>query len=84
MSVVTASTARATLYKLIDQVNEDSEPAVITGVRHNAVLIPESLYNAWVETNYLLSNPTNAARLREAMARVRAGQVTAHELDHDE
>lgn len=33
MTAVTATSARANLYRLIDQVNEESEPLTITGQR---------------------------------------------------
>ena len=41
MTAVSATSARANLYRLIDQVNEESEPLTITGQRGNAVLVGE-------------------------------------------
>ena len=44
-TVLTASEARANLYRLIDQTAESHEPISISGKRANAVLIAESDWN---------------------------------------
>jgi prevent-host-death family protein len=41
MTAVSATTARPNLYRLIDQVNDESEPLTITGRLGSAVLIGE-------------------------------------------
>ena len=56
---ITASQARAQLFPLIEQVNEDMKPVVITSKGGNAVLISESEYESMIETTYLLSTPAN-------------------------
>ena len=66
MTAVPATTARANLYRLIDQVNEESEPLTITGQRGNAVLVGEDDWRALQETIYLESVPGLAASIREA------------------
>ncbi len=68
MTAVSATTARANLYKLIDQVNEDSQPLTITGQRGNAVLISEADWQAIQETLHLESVPGLAESIREARA----------------
>ncbi len=68
MTAVSATTARANLYKLIDQVNEDSQPLTITGQRGNAVLISEADWRAIQETLHLESVPGLAESIREARA----------------
>lgn len=79
MTAVPATTARANLYRLIDQVNEESEPLTITGQRGNAVLIGEEDWRGIQETMYLESVPGLAASIREARAEgVEAG---SEELD---
>ena len=55
MSVLTASAARASLYKLIDETNASHTPVIISGKRNNAVLVSESDWNAIQETLYLSS-----------------------------
>lgn len=57
MQVCTASSARANLYRLIDEVQSSHEPVIITGKRSNAVLIAEEDWRAIEETLYLTSMP---------------------------
>lgn len=57
MARLTASQARANLYRLIDNTSESHEPVVITGKRHNVVLISEEDWKSIQETLYLLSIP---------------------------
>jgi prevent-host-death family protein len=68
MSAVTATTARSNLYRLIDQVNEESEPLTITGQRGNAVLIGEADWQAIQETLFLESVPGVAESIHQARA----------------
>ncbi len=57
MTVLTATEARANLYKLLDEVATTHEPILITGKRTNAVLVSENDWRAIEETIYLLSIP---------------------------
>ena len=57
MTTLTASTARAQLYKLLDQMASSHEPVQITGKRSNAVLISEEDWRSIQETLHLLSIP---------------------------
>lgn len=57
MTVLTATEARANLYKLLDEVAATHEPILITGKRTNAVLVSEDDWRAIEETIYLLSIP---------------------------
>jgi prevent-host-death family protein len=57
MTTLTATEARANLYKLLDEVAETHEPVLITGKRANAVLISEDDWRAIEETIYLLGIP---------------------------
>ena len=68
MTAVSATWARANLYRLIDQVNEDSEPLTITGQRGNAVLVGEEDWLAIQETLFLASVPGLAESIRHARA----------------
>jgi prevent-host-death family protein len=56
-TTVTATNARANLYKIIDDARKSHRPVVITGRRSNAVLISEDDWNAIQETLYLSSIP---------------------------
>jgi prevent-host-death family protein len=66
VTAVSATTARANLYRLIDQVNEESEPLTITGQRGNAVLVGEEDWQAIQETLFLASIPGLTQSIREA------------------
>lgn len=57
MKTVTATSARADLYNLIDSTLSDHEPVQITGKRGNAVLLSEPDWRALQETLYLLNIP---------------------------
>ncbi|ADU49472.1 type II toxin-antitoxin system Phd/YefM family antitoxin [Intrasporangium calvum] len=79
VTAVSATTARANLYRLIDQVNDESEPLTITGQRGNAVLVGEEDWQAIQETLFLASVPGLAQSIREARAEgIEAGST---ELD---
>ena len=67
MPTVTATEARAKLYRLIDQAAASHEPIVITGKRANAVLISEDDWRAVQETLYLLSIPGMRESIREGL-----------------
>jgi len=57
MPIITATEARKSLYRLLDEVSESHEPIQITGKRGNAVLISEDDWRAIQETLYLHSIP---------------------------
>ena len=65
--VMTASQARANIYKLMDETAETHQPIMITGRRNNAVLISEEDWNAIEETLYLNSIPGMAESIKKAM-----------------
>lgn len=79
MTAVSATAARSKLYRLIDQVNEDSEPLTITGQRGNAVLVGEDDWQAIQETLFLASVP----ELTESIRQARAEGVEAGSQDLD-
>ena len=56
MSTITASEARANLYRLIDEAAESHKPIVISGKRANAVLVSEEDWSAIQETLHLLES----------------------------
>lgn len=68
MSTLTASEARAKLYRLIDEAAESHVPIRITGKRNNAVLISEKDWVSIQETMHLLSIPGMRESIREGMA----------------
>lgn len=79
MTILTASEARANLYRLIDQTAESHEPVFISGKRSGAVLISEEDWKAIQETLYLLSVPGLRESIKEGMAERLSDSAT--ELD---
>lgn len=67
MATLSATEARANLYKLIEQTLQSHEPVVITGKKGNAVLLSEEDWNAVTETLHLLSIPGMRESIREGM-----------------
>ncbi len=67
MKTVTASEARANLYKLLDEAAITSEPVQITGKRANAVLVSMDDWRAIQETLYLLSIPGMRTSIRKGL-----------------
>jgi len=68
MSTITASEARASLYRLIDQAAESHKPIMISGKRTNAVLISEEDWSAIQETLHLLTIPSMRESIMDSMA----------------
>lgn len=68
MTTLTASQARADLYRLIDQTVESHQPIHIAGKRANAVLLSAEDWQAIQETLYLLSVPGMRESIKEGMA----------------
>ena len=67
MKIVTATSARSDLYKLIDSASVDHEPVQITGKRGNAVLVGEDDWRSIQETLYLLGIPGMRESIVEGM-----------------
>ncbi len=57
MYILTASEARANLYRLLDQTSESHQPIIISGKRNSAVLVSSEDWESIQETLYLLTVP---------------------------
>lgn len=68
MHTLTASEARANLYRLIDETNESHKPVVISGKRNSAVLISAEDWRAIQETLHLLAVPGMRESIKAGMA----------------
>ncbi|MGH2611049.1 MAG: type II toxin-antitoxin system Phd/YefM family antitoxin [Tepidiformaceae bacterium] len=68
MRVISATNARESLYRLIDEVAASSEPIQITGRRASAVLVSEDDWRSIQETLYLLSIPGMKESILEGAA----------------
>lgn len=81
MPVVTYSYARQNLAKLMDEVERDCAPIIISRQRKRggAVLMSQAEWDSIQETLYLLNNPKNAQDLRDAIAELDAGKGVEHD-----
>ena len=67
-NLITASEARAGLYRLIDEAAESHQPIMISGKRSNAVLLSADDWNAIQETLFLLAVPGMRESIKKGMA----------------
>ena len=79
MQTLTASEARANLYRLMDEAAESHQPITISGKRHDVVLLAAEDWQAIQETLYLLSVPGMRESIKEGMAEPL--DASAKELD---
>jgi prevent-host-death family protein len=79
MQTLTASAARANLYRLMNQAAESHQPITISGKRHDAVLVAAEDWQAIQETLYLLAVPGMRESIKEGMAE--SPDACAKELD---
>lgn len=81
MRNVTYSEARNNLKALLDEVNQDAAPVLITRQQGEAgVLMSVSEYFGMLDTLHLLSSPRNAERLMRSFAQGITGQFTTRRL----
>ena len=66
MDIHSASQARANLFKLLEKVNQESEPCVITSRRGDGVLISKDDWESIQETLYLESIPGYVESIKQA------------------
>ena len=67
MTTLTATEARANLYRVIDETAESHVPVRITSKRNNAVLLSEKDWDAIQETLYLLSVPGMRESIKDGL-----------------
>ena len=79
MNTLTASEARANLYRLIDEAAESHKPITISGKRSSAVLLAAEDWSAIQETLYLLAVPGMRESIKTGMAEPLAS--SAQELE---
>ena len=74
MQVINYSESRANFAAMLDKVNDDHAPVLITRQKGKpAVLISLDDFNALDETAYLLRDPENAKRLCSALDELNQG-----------
>jgi antitoxin YefM len=82
MKTSSYSEFRRNLAGMLDAVNADHEPVIITRDRGKpaAVLMSLEDYASFEETRYLLRSPKNARRLLDAVRELDAGKGTERSL----
>lgn len=84
MKILSYSEARANFAKTLDAVVDDAEETVVhRSGKEPVVIISLAEWNSMKETQYLMSNPANAAHLRRSVDQLRNGQVVENELIED-
>ncbi len=81
MDTLSYSAFRAQLAGVLDKVNNDHKPMMIT--RQNgkpAVVMSLEDFQSYEETAYLMASPENAKRLNRSILEIEAGNATRHEL----
>jgi antitoxin YefM len=80
MRSLTSTELRATLATVMDRVNDDHEPVIVTRAGGRpVVMVSLEDWASMDETAYLLAAPANRAALRAALADLDAGRVVAPE-----
>jgi antitoxin YefM len=81
MQAVTLGEAIQKFATLMDEVNDNHEPLIVTRENHKAVVIMSlDDFNAWQETEYLMRSPANAKDLLQAVEEI---QVRKNLLKRD-
>jgi len=81
MDVMTFSDARAHFKSMMDRVLKDKQEVMVTRKNSEAVVVVSlDTWNSINETLHLLSTPTNARRMRDAIAQLDAGNGTERAL----
>jgi antitoxin YefM len=81
MNTLNYSSLRSNLASVLDKVNDDHSPVIVT--RQNgkaAVIISLEDFKSYEETAYLMASPKNAKRLNDAIAEIEAGKILRHDL----
>ena len=75
MDVISYTKLRNELARMIDKVNNDHVPVVITRKgTEGAVLVSKDYFESLNETAYALSTRSNAVQIKKALAELRAGK----------
>lgn len=76
MQAITATEARANLYRLIDETAQSHAPILISGKHRDAVLVSAEDWSAIQETLYLLAVPGMRESIKAGMAEPLAQSAT--------
>ena len=75
MKTLSSTELRANLSAVMDRVNDDHEPVIVTRAKGKpVVMVSLEDWASMDETTYLLSSPANAQMLREGIAALNRGE----------
>lgn len=81
MKTLSYTESRANYARVLDDVVNDREEAIITRSGHEPVVIVSlAEYESLRETAYLMRSPVNARRLLDAIEGLEAGESAPHDL----
>jgi len=81
MNVTTISEFRKNSKKYVDQIIDSQDILIIARSNGQSIVaMPLDQYNSMTETEYLLSNPVNADRLRKGIIEAKSGKTTKKTL----
>jgi antitoxin YefM len=81
MKTLSSTELRANLSAVMDRVNDDHEPVIVTRARGKpVVMVSLEDWASMDETTYLLSSPENARRLRESIRQLNEGKGIVRDL----
>lgn len=82
MKHTSSTDLRKNLSALMDRVNDDHEPLLVTRANgKSVVMLSVEDYQAMDETAYLLASPENARRLRLSIDQIEQGHTIAKSAD---
>lgn len=82
MKTVTYTDLRKNLASMMDEVNEDRAPVVVTRQKgRSAVLMSLDDFHSYEETLHLMKSARNAQRLDGAIEQLRRGEGTVRDID---
>ncbi len=80
MQVIDLQHSTQDLDGILNQVQKQDTTLLVNAVGEEFVLMSKKEWDSWQETLYLMSNPVNAARVREGIRQIKAGQTIEKKL----
>ena len=82
MKTLSSTELRANLSSVMDQVNDDHEPVIVTRAKGRpVVMVSLEDWASMDETTYLLASPANKEALLRSIEEGRAGKVVVKTMD---